>query len=180
MMNRTIQEKINDNHIIFLTSGEIVKGTNEVIIKLLNWNRISKDIKINLYLASDCPSFMHVAAIYDVLMKIENSISVFCIGRVGGFAMMLLAAGTKGERYALKHTAFLLEQPLGSMDSGNRQQTEYEIMAKETTLERKELEQAMAEAFNMPLEKIHDYVENDTEFSAEEAKELGFIDEVLE
>lgn len=179
-MNKTIQEKIEENHIIFLTSGEIVQATNDIIIKLLNWNRISKDIKINLYLASGCPSFEHAAAIYDVLMKIENPISVFCIGHVGGFAMMYLAAATKGERYALKHTAFVLEQPIGMMDSGGRQQTEFEIMAKETTLERKELEEALSKAFNIPLEKIHEYVENDTEFSAEEAKELGFIDEILE
>lgn len=179
-MNRTIQQKLEDNHIVFLTNGEICKGTNDIIIKLLNWNRQSKDIKINLYLASGCPSFVHVAAIYDVLMKIENPISVFCIGHVGGFSMMLLAAGTKGERYALKHTSFVLEQPYGSIDSGSRQQTEYEIMAKETTSERKELEEAMAKAFDIPLEKIHEYVENDTEFTAEEAKELGFIDEVLE
>ena len=179
-MNKTIQQKIEDNHIIFLTNGDIIQTTNDVIIKLLNWNRQSKDIKINLYLASDCHSFEHVAAIYDVLTKIENPISVFCIGHVGAFAMMLLAAASKGERFALKHTVFVLEQPIYIVDSGSRQQTEFEIMAKEITLERKELEETLSKAFDIPLEKIHEYVENDTEFTAEEAKELGFVDEILE
>ena len=179
-MNKSIDQKLEENHIIFLTNGAISGRTNDIIIKLLDWNRQSKETTINLYVASCSYSFMSVMAIYDVLMKIENPISVFCIGEVGAFSMLFLAAATKGERYSLKHTVLSLNQPLGVIDAGSRQQTEFEIEAKETSRQRKEYEEILAEAFNKPLNEIHAYVEEDHEFTAFEAKEYGFIDKVLE
>ena len=179
MDEKTLKEKILENHIIFITSGLDGQEASEIIFRIMQWSNSSPECEINIYLSAQTYDFINAIAIYDVLCNIPNPISVFCIGYVGGFAPLFLAVATKGRRYALKHTLFGLNQPYGFLGSGANQQTEVEIEAKETTKQRETFEEIISTKLNIPLGKLHDDMEMDTELNAEEAKQYGLIDEVL-
>lgn len=179
-MSKSLDDKIQENHIVFIYSDMKAEATNKAILDIMSWSKASKDIEINVYLSAQSMGFVNTMAIYDVLASIENPISVFCLGKVGLYSTVLLAAATKGKRYALKHTVISLNQPYGFIDSGTNQQTEVEIEYKRIARERNVFEQIIADSLNKSIEEIHQYVDADTDFSALEAKQFGLIDEVLE
>lgn len=179
-MTQSINDKIKENHIIFLTSGMDAKATNEAILDIMSWNKASKDIEINLYISACSLDFINTMALYDVLNSIDNPIAAYCLGHVGGFSTAFITLAKPGKRYALKHTVISLNQPMGMIQTGVNQQTEVEIEAIETSKQRKVFEELLAKALNKPFDEIHQLVEIDKEFIASEAKEYGFIDEVLE
>ena len=179
-MPKTIQEKIKENRIIFITSSLNEKSTSNIIFDILKWSNESPKEKINIYLSSHTYDFINAIAIYDALETIDNPIAVYCIGSIGGFASLFLAIATKGERYALKNTDISLDQPYAFLENGNNQQTEVEIVAKEVKRERDTFEEILSEKFNKPIEVIHEDVEYDRHFTAKEALEYGLIDKILE
>ena len=179
-MSKSFEDKVNENHIVFIHSGLGADGTNKAILNIMQWSKASKDIEINLYVSAASWDYVNTMALYDILSNIENPVAVYCMGYVGGYSTVLLAAASKGKRYALKHTTISLNQPYGSIQSGANQQTEVEIEANEISKERKDYEEILAKSLNKPLDEIHQRVEIDQEFSAQEAKEYGLIDEVLE
>lgn len=179
-MGKSLEEKIQENHIIFVHSEMNAAQTNKVIMNLMSWNRESEKSEINVYLSAEAWDFINTFAIYDVLKKINNPINIFCIGIIRGLAPVLLDTASKGHRYALKHTLFYLDQPFGGIDAGSVQQTEVEIVARETTLERNTYEEILANMTNKPIEEIHKDTESKRELTAEEAKAYGLIDEILE
>ena len=156
------------------------KDTNEAILNIMSWGKASKDIEINLYVSASSWDFVNTMALYDVLVNVNNPIAVYCLGHVGAFSTVLLAAASKGKRYALKHTVISLNQPYGSIQNGVNQQTEVEIEAKEISSERKVFEDILAASLNKPFDTIHQDVEVDKKLSAEEAKAYGLIDVILE
>lgn len=179
-MNKSIQEKIRENHIIFITSSLNEEATSNIIFDILQWSNESSKTRINIYLSSHTFDFINAIAIYDALETIDNPISVYCIGSIGGFAALFLAIATKGERYALKNTDISLDQPYAFLEGGNNQQTEVEIVANEVKRERDTFEKILSEKLNKPIEVIYKDVENDRQFSAKEALEYGLIDKILE
>ena len=179
-MAKSLEEKIKENHIIFIHSDMSAKDTNDAILDIMLWNKASKDIEINIYLSSSDWNFVNTMAIYDVLKSVENPIAVYCMGEVGYYSVVFLAAASKGKRYALKHTEICLKQPYGRLTGGPNQQTEVDIEYKKISSERRVFEEIMAAHLNKPIEEIHQLVESDKEFKADEAKEYGLIDLVLE
>lgn len=178
-MEKTLKEKIEESHIIFLTSGLDAEQASEAILDIMRWNKESEDIEINIYLSSQSFDFVNTLAVFDVLNNVKNPKSVFCIGYVGGFAPIILATASKGKRYALKHSTICLNQPYGSISTGSNQQTEVEIEAQETTKQRNTYEQILAGFLKKDVSEIHNDVEIDREFKAEEALKYGLIDVVL-
>lgn len=179
-MDKTLEERINENHIVFITSDLDPESASEIIFNLMKWSNESDKTEINIYLSSVTNNFIDAIAVYDVLCTIKNPINVFCIGLVGGFATLFIASATKGRRFALSHTVIRFEQPYGAIQDTSSQQTEVEITARETSKQRQVFEEVLSEKFEMPREKIHSLVENNQEFSVKLAKETGFIDEILE
>ena len=179
-MEKSLKERIIENHIIFITSELNPQTSSEIIFDIMQWSGESEKIEINLYLSSNTFNFIDAIAIYDVLCNIKNPINVFCIGYVGGFAPLFIAAATKGRRYMLKHSTISFNQPYGSLRSGSNQQTEIEIEATETTKQRTIYEEILSEKLGMSLDKVHEYTEKDKEFDAKAAKQAGLIDQVLE
>lgn len=179
-MDKTLQERINENHIVFITSDLNAEASSEIIFNLMEWSNESDKTEINIFLSSVTNNFIDAIAVYDVLCTIKNPINVFCIGSVGGYGTLFIAAATKGRRYALNHTVIRFEQPYGAIRDISNQQTEVEIEARETSKQRKVFEEVLAERFSLPEEKIHALVEENEEFTAKAAKEAGFIDEILE
>lgn len=178
-MGKPIPEILAENRIIVINSELDPNATSAIISRLLEWSAQNNEQEIQLYVASEAGSFANAITIYDVLMGIPNPISITCIGLVGGFAMLFLAAATKGRRRALKHTLFNFNQPRGYFDSGNNQQTEIEIEARETSLIRSTFEQILSERFEKPIEEIHEMCEKDQEINAFQAVEFGIIDAIM-
>ena len=180
IMNKTLEERIKENRIVFITSNLDAEASSEIIFNLMEWSNESSKTEINIYLSSVTNNFIDAIAIYDVLCTIKNPINVFCIGQVGGFGTLFIAAATKGRRFALSHTMIRFDQPYGAIRNISNQQTEVEIEAKETSKQRQIFEEVLSERFSLSLEKIHKLVENNEEFPANLAKKEGFIDEILE
>lgn len=179
-MDSKLRKKIKEEHIVFITSSLNAEQTSDIIFDILNWSEESPKSKINIYLSSFTFDFTNVITIYDVLKSINNPISVYCIGAIGGYATLFLACATKGRRFILKNTVISLNQPYASLQNGVNQQTEVEIVANEVKKEREIFEKILSEKLEKPIEEIHDNVENDHQFDAKEALEYGLVDYILE
>lgn len=178
-MGKSIPEILAENKIIVITSDLDADSTSMIISRLFEWNSENGEQEIQLYVSSVSGSFSNAITIYDVLMEISNPIAITIIGAIGGFSLLFLAAAYKGGRRALKHTEFGFYQPRGVLDSGDNQQTEIEIQARETSLIRKTFEEILSEKFEQPIEVIHQLCEEDKELTVFEAVDLGIIDAVM-
>jgi ATP-dependent Clp protease protease subunit len=116
-------------------------------------------------------------AIYDTMRMIPNKISTVAVGVAASFGTVLLAAGTKGQRYALPHATIHMHQPLGGAQG---QASDIEIQAKEILRLKERINQILAEATGQTEDTIIKDTERDFYMSAEEAVKYGLVDKVLE
>jgi ATP-dependent Clp protease protease subunit len=116
-------------------------------------------------------------AIYDTMRFISSPIATFCIGRAQSGAAIILAAGTKGKRFALPHAKIMLHQPWGGVYG---QAADIKIQAEEILKAKKMINELLAKHSGQPVEKVIAETERDRYMTAEEAKQYGLIDEVLE
>jgi len=110
------------------------------------------------------------------LQYVKPAIATICVGQAASMGALLLAAGTKGKRYALPNSRIMIHQPRGGFEG---QATDIGIQAEEIIKIRKRLDEIMAKHTNQPVEKVHKDSERDYFMSAEEAKAYGLIDEVI-
>jgi ATP-dependent Clp protease protease subunit len=108
---------------------------------------------------------------------IKPQVSTLCIGMAASMGAFLLAAGAKGKRFSLPNSKVMIHQPLGGTQG---QATEIEIHAREILKTREQLNKILADRTGQPLEKIQSDTERDYYLSAQEAKEYGLVDEVIE
>jgi ATP-dependent Clp protease protease subunit len=116
-------------------------------------------------------------AVYDTMQYIKSPITTICMGMAMSFGAVILAAGTKGRRYALPQARIMIHQPLVGGISG--QATDIIVEAKEMAYTRKTLEEIMARHTGQPFDKISKDMERNYYMSAEEAKAYGIVDEVI-
>lgn len=176
---KSLEQRLDENRIILICGGIGGEMTSNIILKLLTMSARDEKADIHLYIASPGGEYLDALAIYDTMRSLPNDITGTCMGIVADYAVLLLAACKKGKRYALKHTKIKIEQPKGIL-AGRNQQTEIAIEAREVTTKRKVFEELMAEATSQDLSQIHQDCEFGRIFTAEEAKEYGIIDVVLE
>jgi ATP-dependent Clp protease protease subunit len=117
-------------------------------------------------------------AIYDTMQYIRPEINTICLGQAASAAAVLLAAGTKGKRLALPHARVLIHQPHGQ--SGYAQASDIEIAAREIMRLKQALEEVLAEHTGQDLARIAADTERDFIMTAQEAKDYGVIDEVID
>jgi len=117
-----------------------------------------------------------LTAIYDTMSYVRPEIQTYCMGQAASAAAVLLAAGTKGKRFALEHSRVLIHQPSGE---GQGQVTDLEIQANEILRMRGLLESILAKHSGQTEEKVRADIERDTILTAEQAKEYGIVDEVI-
>jgi ATP-dependent Clp protease protease subunit len=171
-----IYSRLLKDRIIFL-SGVIDDDTaNVVVAQLLFLESEDPDKDIHLYLNSAGGVVTAGLAIYDTMQYIKPDISTLCMGQAASMAAILLAAGTKGKRYALPHTRILLHQPSGGFQG---QASDIAIHAREILRMREELDSILVGHTSQPLERIHEDTDRDFFMSGEQAKEYGIIDEVI-
>ena len=115
--------------------------------------------------------------IYDTLRHIRPDVSTICVGLAASMGAFLLSAGTKGKRMSLPHSRIMIHQPLGGAQG---QATDIEIQAKEILYHKQRLNEMLAEHTGQSIERIQEDTERDFFMSAEEAKDYGLGDQVID
>ena len=171
-----IYSRLLKERIIFL--GEEVNDTTASLIvsQLLFLESEDPEKDISLYIMSPGGSVTAGMAIYDTMQYIRPDVSTICVGMAASMASVLLAAGTKGKRYALPHSRVMIHQPLGGAQG---QATDIEIHAREILRIREEMNQILASHTGQTPEQIRLDTERDHFMTAEEAANYGLIDQVV-
>ena len=164
-------------NIIFLGTPIDDTVANLISAQLLHLESENPDRDINLYINSPGGDINALFAIYDTMQYVKPDISTICFGQAASAAAVLLAAGTKGKRLALKHSRILLHQPYAGAQG---QVSDIEIAANEIQRLKVQLEVILANHSGQTPERISADTDRDFVMTAAEAKEYGIIDEVID
>jgi ATP-dependent Clp protease protease subunit len=180
----TLGDLLLENRIVFLGSSPETGGNpaitdylaNITMQKLLFLQYENKSQEIHLYI--NCPggSVTATLAIYDTMQFLECPISTYCMGLAASGAAIILAAGTKGKRYALPNSKIMVHQPWGQVGG---QVSDIEIQANEIMKDRTRLNEILAKHTGRSLQQVEEETERDRYFDAGQAKEFGLVDDVL-
>jgi len=171
-----IYSRLLKDRIVFIDSEINDVTANLIIAQLLFLEGEDPDRDIFLYINSPGGLITAGLAIYDTMQYVRSDVSTICIGQAASMAAVLLAAGTKGKRYALPNARLMIHQPLGGAQG---QATDIEIAAKEINRYRELIENILMEHTGQNRERIHKDADRDFFMSADEAAEYGLVDEVL-
>ncbi len=174
-----------DNRIIFFgcSGGNVYEPVitdmtaNLVIQQLLYLQYENRNQDIHFYINSPGGSVTATLAIYDTMQFLECPINTYCMGIAASGAAILLAAGTKGKRFALPHAKVMIHQPWSQGIGG--QASDVEIEMKEILKEKKRLNEILAHHTGRTLAEIETETERNRYFTATESKEFGLVDEVM-
>lgn len=170
--SRLLQERI-----IFLGGPIVDPVANTIIAQFLFLEHLDTKKDIKLYINSPGGSVPATLAIYDTMQFVKPNVETYCIGMAASGAALLLAAGTKGKRFALPNAEVLIHQVMAGGIEG--QAKEIEISAKHVLRLKNQLNQILAKHSDQSLEKIERDTDRDFYMSAEEAKKYGIIDEIV-
>ena len=171
-----IYSRLLKDRIIFLAGPILDPVANSIIAQLLFLASQDPKKDIKLYVNTPGGSVTAGLAIYDTMQYVNCSISTVCVGLAGSMGAVLLAAGSKGKRFALPNSEILLHQVAGGVKG---QAIEIEITAKQIMKIKDKLNKILAKHTSQPLKKIERDTDRDFYLSAEDAKEYGIIDEVI-
>jgi len=166
-----------DNRIIFL-DGPIHDGSaNLVVMKLLFLQSENRHQDIHLYVNSPGGSVTATLAIYDIMQFIECDVATYCVGMSASGGAILVAGGSAGKRFALKHSKMMIHQPHGQVGG---QVSDIEIQAKDIIETRELLNELLASHTGQDVEQIAKDTQRDHYLTSQEAKAYGLVDEVLD
>jgi ATP-dependent Clp protease protease subunit len=168
--------KLFEQRIIFLGVQIDDASANDVMAQLLCLEAEDPDRDIFMYINSPGGSFTALTAIYDTMQFVRPEIQTYCMGQAASAAAVLLAAGTKGKRFALENSRILIHQPSGG---GEGQSSDIEIQAREIMRMRSLLESMLARHTGRAEDLVRKDIERDKILTAEEAVAYGLIDEVI-
>ncbi len=169
--------KMFEDRIIFLGVQIDDASANDVMAQLLVLESAEPDRDITMYINSPGGSFTALTAIYDTMQYVRPDIQTVCMGQASSAAAVLLAAGTAGKRMALPNARILIHQP--SVEGGYGSGSDIEIQAREILRIRTQLEEMLSRHTGRTMEEVRKDIERDKFLTAEEAKEYGLIDEIL-
>jgi len=173
-----IYSRLLQNRIVFITGPIDDVVANLVIAQLLFLQSEDPDKPIELYINSPGGVVHAGLAIYDTMQLVVPPIRTWCIGLAASIATLPLAAGTPGSRFALPNSRILIHQPYVDRVSG--QASDLEIQAREIIQARDNINRILAKHTTQPLEQIQKDTDRDFYMSAQQAKEYGLVDEVVE
>ncbi|MCX7884372.1 MAG: ATP-dependent Clp endopeptidase proteolytic subunit ClpP [Caloramator sp.] len=171
-----IYSRLLKDRIVFLGDEVNDVTASLVVAQLLFLEAEDPDKDISLYINSPGGSITAGMAIYDTMQYIKCDVSTICIGMAASMGAFLLAAGTKGKRFALPNSEIMIHQPLGG---ARGQATDVAIHAEHLLRIKKKLNEILSERTGQPIEKIEKDTERDNFMTAEEAKSYGLIDEII-
>ena len=174
-----IYSRLLNDRIVFLGAPIDDQVANVVMAQLLHLDAEDPERDINLYINSPGGSVHAGMAIYDTMQFVECDVATTALGMAASMAAVLLAAGTKGKRYALPNGRILLHQPHIEQGLGG-QVSDVEIHARELVQTKRRMNQVLAERTGQPFEKIERDTDRDYVLGAKEAVEYGVIDRVVD
>ncbi len=171
-----IYSRLLKERVIFLVGPVNDQTANLVVAQLLFLESENPDKDISFYINSPGGSVSAGMAIFDTMNFIKPAVSTLCIGMAASMGAFLLAAGAKGKRFSLPNSKVMIHQPSGGSQG---QATEIEIAAREILKTREQLNKILADCTGQSLERIARDTERDYYMSADESKEYGLIDQVI-
>ena len=171
-----IFSRLLKDRIVFVGSVIDDIDANLIVAQMLFLQNENKSAEIGLYVNSLGGSVTAGLAVYDTMQFVQCDVATYCIGQAVSMAAILLAAGTKGKRYALPHSRVMLHQPWGGTQGTA---ADISIQAEEILRLKQHLNEILAEHTGQPLERIEKDSDRDYYMGAEEARKYGIVDEVL-
>ena len=169
--------KLFEERIIFLGVQIDDASADDVMAQLLCLESMDPDREISIYINSPGGSYTAMTAIYDTMQFVKAPVTTVCLGQAASAASLLLAAGAPGKRFALPNARVLIHQPY---TEGGGQGSDIEIQANEILRMRSEMEKILAKHTGQPVENIARDIERDKILNAEQAREYGIIDQVIQ
>lgn len=173
-----IYSRLLRDRVIFLGGPVTDDSANLIIAQLLFLSNEDAQADVHFYINSPGGSISAGLAVYDTMRFIRPSVATYCVGIAASMGAWLLAAGTRGKRYSLPNSRVMLHQPLIGGVEGTA--TDLGIQAEEMLKTRRRMYQIMADSTGQPIDQIEKDCERDKWFGAEEAKDYGLVDNVLE
>lgn len=174
-----IYSRLLKERIVFLVGPVTDESSNLVVAQLLFLESENPDKDIFFYINSPGGSVTAGMSIYDTMNFIKPNVSTLCLGQAASMGAFLLSAGEKGKRFALPNSRIMIHQPLISGGLGG-QASDIEIHARELLKIKEKLNRLMAKHCGRDLADLERDTDRDNFMSAEEAKEYGLIDQILE
>ncbi|MCQ2055411.1 MAG: ATP-dependent Clp protease proteolytic subunit [Fibrobacter sp.] len=171
-----IYSRLLKERIIFLGTPINDEVANNVMAQLIFLEYENPEKDITLYINSPGGYVSAGLAIYDTMQHVRPNIATICIGSCASMAAVLLAAGTKGKRYALPHSRIMLHQPSGAATG---QSTDIQITAKEIVRTKDTLAEIVAKHTGKSIDEVRQKTDRDFYMGPEEAKDFGVIDEIF-
>ena len=171
-----IYSRLLKERIIFLGTPINDEVANNVMAQLIFLEYENPEKDITLYINSPGGYVSAGLAIYDTMQHVRPNIATICIGNCASMAAVLLAAGTKGKRYALPHSRIMLHQPSGAATG---QSTDIQITAKEIVRTKETLAEIVSKHTGKSIDEVREKTDRDFYMGPEEAKAFGVIDEIF-
>jgi ATP-dependent Clp protease protease subunit len=171
-----IYSRLLNERIVFLGQAVDDQIANLIVAQLLHLESEDPDKDVSLYVNSPGGVVYAGLAIYDTMQFITPDVRTICFGVAMSMGSLLLAGGAPGKRMALPNSRILIHQPLGGFQG---QASDIEIHAKETLELRRHLDEIYARHTGQPVEQLHDDMDRDRYFTAEQAREYGLVDRVI-
>lgn len=165
------------DRIIFLGTQVDDYTANVIQAQLLYLDSSEPGKDVSIYINSPGGSVYAGLGIYDTMQYIQSDVSTICTGMAASMAAVLLVAGAKDKRFALKHSRVMIHQPMGGIQG---QASDIEITSREILKLKKELYTIISEHSGQPYDKVYQNSDRDYWMTAQEAVDYGMIDRVLE
>ena len=172
-----IYSRLMVDRIIFLGTGVDDNVANVIIAQLLFLQMSDPKKDVHLYINSPGGSVTSGLAIFDTMQYLTCDVNTYCIGQAASMGAVLLAAGTKGKRFALPNARIMIHQPWGGVQG---QATDISIQAKEILRLKDRLNEILAKACGKTMDDLTKDTDRDNFMSAEEAKNYGLVDQVVQ
>jgi ATP-dependent Clp protease, protease subunit len=172
----SIEDMLLENRIIFMAGPIMERTASMVIMRMLYLQSIKKDQPIHLYINSPGGLVDQTLAIYDTMQFMGCDVATYCIGQAASGAAIVLAAGTKGQRFALPNAKVMLHQPYGGVTG---QAEDIRIQAEEILKDKQRLVDILTKHTGQDRDKISKETERDRYLTAQEALQYGLVDEIL-
>ena len=171
-----IYSRLLKERVIFAVGAVEDNMANLIVAQLLFLESENPDKDIHLYINSPGGSVTAGLSIYDTMQFIKPDVSTMCLGQAASMGAFLLSGGAKGKRFILPNARTMIHQPSGSAQG---QATDIDIQAREILIIRERLNRLMAEHTGQPLDVIERDTERDRFMDAEQSREYGLVDEVV-
>jgi ATP-dependent Clp protease protease subunit len=172
-----IYQRLLKERIVFLGSQVDQGSANLICAQLLLLEAEDRERDIALYINSPGGSVTDGLAIYDTMQYVRCDVATICVGLAASMGQFLLCSGAPGKRYALPHSRILMHQPSGQMQG---QAADIAIQAEQIVYLKRMMAERIAFHTGQPVERIETDSDRDRWFTAQEAREYGFIDQVIE